>query len=157
MVMDAFTMSLTSGSRLTCRFPSGHLAFPGAFEVAIGGLSGSVMLLGLPSFRLEAEAGSWIVGDGEPAVVVRGLSADLYRSLTGRRLSADRATHLERRPGTMASGVSLGPVPAARQIRGVRRRQCAIHRLSGNGNTLYQKRWRTAVSAARMPAEQPAA
>jgi uncharacterized protein (TIGR03083 family) len=85
MVMDAFTHELDIRLALGVPFPVGHLAFPGAFEVAIGGLSGSVMLLGLPSFRLEAEAGSWIVGDGEPTAVVRGPSADLYRSLTGRR------------------------------------------------------------------------
>lgn len=85
MVMDAFTHELDVRLALGAAFPVGHPAFRSAFEVVIGGLSGSVMLLGLPSFRLETEAGGWIVGDGEPAAVVRGSRADLYRSLTGRR------------------------------------------------------------------------
>jgi uncharacterized protein (TIGR03083 family) len=85
MVMDAFTHELDVRRALGAPFPVDHPAFRGAFEVAIGGLSGSVMLLGLPSFRLETADGSWIVGDGEPVAAVSGSQADLYRSLTGRR------------------------------------------------------------------------
>jgi uncharacterized protein (TIGR03083 family) len=85
MVMDAFTHELDVRLALGAPFPVGHPAFRGAFEVATGGLSGSVMLLGLPSFRLETEAGSRIVGDGEPVAAVSGSRVDLYRSLTGRR------------------------------------------------------------------------
>jgi uncharacterized protein (TIGR03083 family) len=85
MVMDAFTHELDVRLALGAPLPVGHPAFRSAFEVVIGGLSGSVMLLGLPSFRLETEAGGWVVGDGEPVAAVRGSRADLYRSLTGRR------------------------------------------------------------------------
>lgn len=85
LVMDAFTHELDARLALGAPLPAGHPAFRGAFEVVIGGLSGSVMLLGLPSFRLETESGGWVVGDGEPVAAVRGSRADLYRSLTGRR------------------------------------------------------------------------
>jgi uncharacterized protein (TIGR03083 family) len=85
MVMDAFTHELDIRLALGVPFPVDHPAFRGAFEVVVGGLSGSVMVLGLPSFRVETDAGSWIIGDGEPTAVVCGPRADLYRSLTGRR------------------------------------------------------------------------
>lgn len=85
MVMDAFTHELDVRGALGAPFPVGHLAFRGAFEVVIGGLSRSVVALGLPSFRIEAGGASWIVGDGKPAAVVSGSRWDVYRSLTGRR------------------------------------------------------------------------
>lgn len=85
LVMDAFTHELDVRLALGHPIPADHPAFRGAFEVAVGGLSGSVMNLGLAPFRLETEAGSWTIGDGEPTVVVRGLRMALYRSMTGRR------------------------------------------------------------------------
>ncbi|HEX3959694.1 MAG TPA: maleylpyruvate isomerase family mycothiol-dependent enzyme [Trebonia sp.] len=85
LVMDAFTHEVDIRRALGVPFPVGHPAFRGAFDVLIGGLSGSVMMLGLPSFHLQADAWSWVVGTGEPTAVVRGSRADLYRSLAGRR------------------------------------------------------------------------
>ena len=78
LVMDAFTHELDIRLALGVPFPVGHPAFRGAFDVLIGGLSGSVMMLGLPSFHLQADAWSWVVGTGEPGAakietpVVRG-------------------------------------------------------------------------------------
>jgi uncharacterized protein (TIGR03083 family) len=85
LVMDAFTHELDVRIALGAPFPVGHPAFRGAFEVVIGGLSGSVMALGLPALVVAAGGADWLVGDGDPAAVVRGSAADLYRSLTGRR------------------------------------------------------------------------
>ena len=85
LVMDAFTHELDIRLALGNPIPADHPAFRGAFEVTVGGLSGSVMTLDLAPFRLETEAGSWTVGDGEAAVGVWGSRMDLYRTMTGRR------------------------------------------------------------------------
>lgn len=85
LVMDAFTHELDIRFAIGVPVPVEHPAFRGAFEVVIGGLSASVVTLGLPPFRLETGAEGWIVGGGEPVAVVRGPKTDLYRSLTGRR------------------------------------------------------------------------
>jgi uncharacterized protein (TIGR03083 family) len=85
LVMDAFTHELDIRLALGAVPPVDHPAFRGAFEVAVGGLSGSVMARGLPPFLLETDGGSWIAGDGEPVAVARGSRMELYRSMTGRR------------------------------------------------------------------------
>lgn len=85
LVMDAFTHELDIRLALGVPVPVVHPAFRGAFEVVVGGMSGSVMSLGLAPFRLETEAGSWTIGNGEPVAVAEGSSMDLYRSMTGRR------------------------------------------------------------------------
>jgi uncharacterized protein (TIGR03083 family) len=85
LVMDAFTHELDARIALGAPLPSGHPAFRGSFEVVVGGLSASVMIWGLAPLLLETESGCWLVGDGEPATVVRGSAMELYRSMTGRR------------------------------------------------------------------------
>jgi uncharacterized protein (TIGR03083 family) len=85
LVMDAFTHELDISLALGVVPPVDHPAFRGAFEVAVGGLSGSVMARGLPPFLLETDDGTWIAGDGEPVAVARGSRMELYRSITGRR------------------------------------------------------------------------
>jgi uncharacterized protein (TIGR03083 family) len=85
LVMDAFTHELDIRLALGAAPPVDHPAFRGAFEVVVGGLSGSVMARGLPPFLLGTDGGSWIAGDGEPVAAAGGSRMDLYRSMTGRR------------------------------------------------------------------------
>jgi uncharacterized protein (TIGR03083 family) len=85
MVMDAFTHELDITYALGSPLPAEHPAYPGALEVAVGGLTGSIMSLGLPALRLETSGAAWTAGDGRPAAVVRAARLDLYRSITGRR------------------------------------------------------------------------
>lgn len=85
MMMDAFTHELDIRVAIGAPLPAAHPAYPGAFDVVVGGFSTSVASRGLPALRLRTPAASWTAGDGEPAAVVRGSVIDMYRSLAGRR------------------------------------------------------------------------
>ncbi len=110
LVMDAFTHELDIRLALGAVLPVDHPAFRGAFEVAVGGLSGSVMARGLPPFLLETDGGSWIAGDGEPVAVARGSRMELYRSITGRRTYEQiRQVNWSAEPGPWLPAFCWGP------------------------------------------------
>ena len=110
LVMDAFTHELDIRLALGAALPVDHPAFRGAFEVAVGGLSGSVMARGLPPFLLDTDGGSWIAGDGEPVAVARGSRMELYRSITGRRTYQQiRQVNWSADPGPWLPAFSWGP------------------------------------------------
>jgi uncharacterized protein (TIGR03083 family) len=111
MVMEAFTHELDIRAALGAPVPAGHPAFHAAFEVAVGGLSGSIMSLRLPPLGLMAGAETWIAGDGEPGTVVHGSPVDLFRSMTGRRTRQQIRTRLtwSDEPGPWLPAFGWGP------------------------------------------------
>ena len=65
--------------------PTDHPAYPGALNIALGGLSSSVQARGLPPLRFEISAADWSDGAGESVATLRAQPYDMYRSATGRR------------------------------------------------------------------------
>ncbi|MFL6111497.1 MAG: maleylpyruvate isomerase N-terminal domain-containing protein [Catenulispora sp.] len=85
LLMDAFTHEFDARVALDLPLPHDHLAFPGAFEVALTGFAGGVLWRGLPTLRIETEDLARNIGRGRPEAVVRGGRVEVYRSLVGRR------------------------------------------------------------------------
>jgi uncharacterized protein (TIGR03083 family) len=85
LVLDVFTHELDLRSAIDEPAPDDHPAYPGALNIALGGLSSSVQARGLPPLRFEISAADWSGGAGGSVATVRAQPYDMYRSATGRR------------------------------------------------------------------------
>ena len=88
LVMDAFTHEFDIARALEAAFPSEHPALPGSLDVVIAGFHAALCWRCLPALSVEAPGGRWTVGEGPCVATVSGERLDLYRSLAGRRTTA---------------------------------------------------------------------
>ncbi|MDP9866430.1 MULTISPECIES: maleylpyruvate isomerase family mycothiol-dependent enzyme [Streptosporangium] len=111
MTMDAFTHELDIRYALGLPPPAEHPAYPGALDVVVSGLSAEVSARGLPALRIETPGARWTAGPaGRPAATLSAHRHDLYRSLAGRRTSAQIARlHWSEDPRPWLPAFTWGP------------------------------------------------
>jgi hypothetical protein len=110
MTMDTFTHELDLCATLGVSPPEDHPAYPWAFDVVVGGLNWSITSHELPAVRLTCESASWVVGPGAPTASATAPRYDLYRSMTGRRTTAQiSALDWSKDPGQWLPAFFWGP------------------------------------------------
>lgn len=111
LVLDAFTHELDLCAALGAAPPDGHPGY-GVLGFVIGGFSGQVRRMGLPTLEISIDGSQWLAGEGgRPAATLTAASTyDLLRSLTGRR-TLDQIAELEwsAAPGPWLPAFDWGP------------------------------------------------